>query len=149
MVEKRDFEEGIAYPRTSDLSATSVNLVPNTTGESGEFVGIPVHLEETSTKVIALLAGIVDVVNQRLVIGLQLLRILVVVLSVLAAAKTPPVLLLVTHQCLRNFNKSDLRCSSAFTCMTKELFKLSTGFCGAFVGQGTVMFGRQRSGCSP
>ena len=44
---------------------------------------VKLHLEETSTKVIALLACIVDVVNQGLVICLQLLGILVVILAIL------------------------------------------------------------------
>ena len=39
-----------------------VDLVPNTAGQGDELVGIPVHLVEASSKVIALLAGIVDVV---------------------------------------------------------------------------------------
>ena len=42
---------------------------------------VKLHLEETSTKVIALLACIVDVVNQGLIICLQLLGILVVILA--------------------------------------------------------------------
>ena len=44
---------------------------------------VKLHLEETSTKVIALLACIVDVVNQGAVICLQLLGILVVILAIL------------------------------------------------------------------
>lgn len=59
---------GISEFEPFPTSRLGINLVPHSTWEFNELVGIPIHLEEASAKVIALLAGIIDVVNQGLVV---------------------------------------------------------------------------------
>lgn len=54
---------GISEFEPFPTSRLGINLVPHSTWECNELVGIPIHLEEASAKVIALLAGIIDVVN--------------------------------------------------------------------------------------
>ena len=54
---------GISEFEPLPTSRLCINLVPHSAWEFNELVGIPIHLKETSAKVIALLAGIIDVVN--------------------------------------------------------------------------------------
>jgi hypothetical protein len=46
----------------------SINFVPHSTWELDEFIGVSIHLVKAFSKVVALLAGIIDVVNQGLVV---------------------------------------------------------------------------------
>jgi hypothetical protein len=46
----------------------SINFVPHSTWELDKFIGVSIHLVKAFSKVVALLAGIIDVVNQGLVV---------------------------------------------------------------------------------
>ena len=46
----------------------SINFVPHSTWELDKFIGVGIHLVKAFSKVVALLAGIIDVVNQGLVV---------------------------------------------------------------------------------
>ena len=53
---------GVALHPTNSLGLR-VDLVPDAAGQGVELVGVDVHLEEPGAQVIALLAGVVDVVD--------------------------------------------------------------------------------------
>ena len=80
----RNLNAFIAGPWKLISLALGIDLVPYPAGESDELVRVHIHLEEPGSQVVALLAGIVDVVDQGLVVSLQLLCVLVVVLVLLS-----------------------------------------------------------------
>ena len=49
-------------------SCLGIDLVPDSAGEYNKLVRIVVHLEKASTKVVALLAGVIDVVDPQIVL---------------------------------------------------------------------------------
>ena len=60
--------------------SVSINLIPHSGREGNELLCEVLHLPEPRAEVADLLTSIIDVVDQGLVVGLKLLRVLVVVL---------------------------------------------------------------------